>query len=352
MSTLVSFTSEKSPAASLTPAAESHTIRVMRALVTGGTGFLGSHLVERLLEEPEAEVYALVRDPSKLRWLEGIDRVRLLIGDLQNVPALPAGLGCVFHLAGLTKTLKSNAYYTVNRDGTANLLRALEGQSCPPRFVHLGSIAAGGPSAPRRPVREEDAPHPVSPYGESKLMAEAEILKYKDRFPVVTLRAAAVYGPRDEDFLEYFRWMKRGILPLVGPGQKSLSLLYVRDAIRAILMAAKPGVPSGEIFNIADPGIYTWEDIGRTVANLLGKKLIRIHFPLWTAYLASAASEGIGRFGGGAHALNISKYKQMKPDGWLVDVGKARQGLGFESRFSLGEGLGETIAWYLWKGLL
>ena len=324
----------------------------MRVLVTGGTGFLGSHLVERLLEEPGAEVHALVRDPSKLRWLKGIERVRLLPGDLQNLPALPAGLGCVFHLAGLTKTFKASDYYTVNREGTANLLRALEGQSGALRFVHLGSIAAGGPSAPRRPVCEEDAPRPVSPYGESKLMAEAEILKYKDRFLVVILRAAAVYGPRDEDFLEYFRWMKRGILPLVGQRRKSLSLLYVRDAVRAILLAARPEVPSGEIFNIADPRIYTWEDIGRTVAGLLGKKLIPVRFPLWTAYLASAASEGIGRLGGGVSALNVSKYKQMKPDCWVADVRKARQGLGFESRFSLGEGLGETIAWYLWKGLL
>ncbi len=131
-----------------------------------------------------------------------------------------------------------------------------------------------------------------------------------------------------------------------------MSLLYVRDAVRAILLAARPGVPSGEVFNIADPGAYTWEDIGRTVAGLLGKKLVRVRFPLWTAYLASAASEGIGRLGGGASALNVSKYKQMKQAGWVADVRKARQGLGFESRFSLGEGLGETIAWYLWKGLL
>jgi len=336
----------------LTPAAESHTIRVMRVLVTGGTGFLGSHLVERLLEEPGAEVYALVRNPSKLRWLEGIDRVRLLPGDLHNLPALPAGLDCVFHLAGLTKTLNSREYYTVNRDGTANLLRALEKQSCAPRFVHLGSIAAGGPSAPRRPVSEGDPPRPVSPYGESKLMAEREVLKYKDRFPVVTLRAAAIYGPRDDDFLEYFRWMKRGILPLVGQGQKSLSLLYVRDAVRAVLLAAKPTVPSGEVFNIADSRIYSWEDIGQTVAGLLGKKLVRVRLPLWTAYLASAASEGIGRLGGGTSTLNVSMYKQMKQDGWVADVRKARQGLGYESRFRLEEGLGETIAWYLWKGLL
>lgn len=324
----------------------------MRVLVTGGTGFLGSHLVERLLEEPGVEVYALVRDPSRLRWLEGVERVRLLVGDLESVPALPAGLSGVFHLAGLTKTLKPSEYYTVNREGTANLLRALEGQAGALRFVHLSSIAAGGPAAPRRTVGEGDPPRPVSPYGESKLLAEAEVLKYKDRFSIVVLRAAAIYGPRDEDFLEYFRWMRRGILPLVGQGRKSSSLLYVRDAVRAVLVAAKADLPSGGVFNIADPKAYTWEDIGRTVAGLLGKRFVHVRFPLWTAFLASAASEGIGHLGGGATALNLSKYQQMKPDCWVVDVRKAREEMGFETRFSLEEGLGETIAWYLWKGRL
>ena len=324
----------------------------MRVLVTGGTGFLGSHLIDRLLEDPEAEVFALVRDPSRPRWLEGNDRVRLLAGDLMNVPPLPAGLDCVFHLAGLTKTLKSSEYYTVNQKGTASLLRALEGQSGPLRFVHLSSVAAGGPSTPRRPVREDDPPRPVSPYGESKLLAEGEALKYKGRFSVVILRAAAIYGPRDEDFLEYFRWMKRGILPLVGHRLKLLSLCYVQDVIRAISLASRADAAGGEVFNIADPRVYSWEDLGGTVAGILGKKLVHVHIPHWTAFLASAASEGIGRLGGGAHALNVSKYKQMKPDFWVVDVHKAREGLGFETRFSLEEGLGQTIAWYLGRGLL
>lgn len=321
-------------------------------MVTGGTGFLGSHLIDRFLEDPQAEVYALVRDLSKLRWLKGNDRVRLLAGDLRNMPPLPAGLACVCHLAGLTKTLKSSEYYTVNQEGTASLLRALDGQSGPLRFIHLSSVAAGGPSTPRRAVRENDPPRPVSPYGESKLLAEEETLKYRARFSVVILRAAAIYGPRDEDFLEYFRWMKRGILPLVGHRLKSLSLCYVQDVVRAISLASGADVASGEVFNIADPRAFSWEDIGGTVADLLGKKLTHVHIPHWTAFLASAASEGIGRLGGGAHALNLSKYKQMKPDGWVVDVRKAREGLGFETRYSLEEGLGQTIAWYLGQGLL
>jgi nucleoside-diphosphate-sugar epimerase len=324
----------------------------MRVLVTGGTGFLGSHLVEALVEEPGCEVFVLVRDPSKRRWLEGVDGVRLLAGDLENVPVLPAGLSCVYHLGGLTKTLRPSEYYTVNRDGTANLLQALERQSGRLRFVHLSSLAAVGPSSPGRGVSEDDEPRPVSPYGESKLEAEKEVLRYQDRFSVVLLRAAAVYGPRDEDFLEFFRWIRRGIKPILGR-RKILSLLYVRDAVRACLMAGRPGRPSGEIFNIADPRAYGWEDIGRVAAGVLGKKPIPIRLPIWSAYLASVASEGVGRLLGGGNALfNVSKVKQMRAYGWVADVRKARREMRFETVFTLEQGLGETIAWYLWKGLL
>jgi nucleoside-diphosphate-sugar epimerase len=324
----------------------------MRVLVTGGTGFLGSHLVESLLEDRGCDVTALVRDPSKLRWLEGIEGVRILAGDLGNLPGLPAGLDCVFHLAGLTKTLRPSEYYTVNRDGTANLLQALENQSERLRFVHLSSLAAVGPSSPGRGVREDDPPRPVSPYGQSKLEAEAEVLRHRDRFSVVLLRAAAIYGPRDEDFLEFFRWIKRGIRPVLGH-RKSLSLVYVRDAVRACRLAAAPGRPSGEIFNIADPQSLSWEDIGSVAASFLGKKPVPLRLPLWSAYLASVASEGVGRLLGGGNALfNVSKFQQMKPDGWVADARKARREMGFETVFSLEQGLGETIAWYLWKGLL
>src|SRR5512143_2862951 len=324
----------------------------MRVLVTGGTGFLGSHLVESLLEDPGCEVFALARDPSKPRWLEGIDGVRFLAGDLRNLPGLPAGLDCVYHLAGLTKTLRPSEYYSVNRDGTANLLRALKGLGNRPRFVHLSSLAAVGPSTAGRGVREDDPPLPVSIYGESKLAAEAEVLRCADRLSVVILRMAAIYGPRDEDFLEMFRWIRRGIRPVLG-SRKILSLIYVRDAVRACRKAGDPGRPSGEIFNIAHPRTCSWDEVGRIAASFLGKKPLPVRLPVWSAYLASLASEGVGRlFGGGNTLFNMSKARQMKPDAWLADVRKARRELGFEAVFSLEQGLGEAIAWYLWKGLL
>jgi dihydroflavonol-4-reductase len=324
----------------------------MKVLVTGATGFLGGHLVGLLLRNPETEVHALVRNPEKARRLEGAESIRFLRGDLHAVPPLPSGLSVVYHLAGLTKTYKSSLYYTVNQGGTASLFRALSRLSDIPRVVHVSSVAAGGPSSPGRPGREDDPPHPVSPYGLSKLRAEEEASTYRDRFPLTILRMAAVYGPGDEDFLEFFRWIARGILPRFGRGRKSLSLCYVEDAVRAILLAGGSGVPRGEIFNIADARPFTWDDVGEAAARILGRKLIRVRVPNPAAFLACAVSGGIARVRGRATALNLSKYRDMRPESWVADVRKAREILGFEARFSLEEGLTETLGWYRRRGLL
>lgn len=324
----------------------------MRVLVTGGTGFLGSHLVEGLLEAPGTEVFALVRDPGRLRWLEGEARVRLLPGDLRSVPALPEGLAAVYHAAGSTKTLRSSAYYTVNRDGTTNLLRALEDRSDRPRFVHVSSLAAVGPSAPGRAVREDDQPRPVSRYGDSKLQAEKEVLARRDRFPVVILRPGAMYGPRDEDFLQFFRWIGRGLVPVVGPA-RPMSLVHVRDVVRAALLAGRADVASGEVFHVADRTPCTWEDLGRIAARILGTRPVRVRLPLWTAFLAAAAAEASGRLlGRDQGLLNRDKVRLARARGWVADVDKARRLLGFETRVALEQGLEETIAWYRAKGLL
>jgi len=325
---------------------------VMKVLITGGTGFLGSHLVDRLLEDPDTEVHALVRNPSKTRWLEASGRVRILQGTLSNVPPLPAGLSVVYHLAGLTKACKSSDYYTANQAGTANLFCALARADGSPRVVHISSLAAAGPSSAGRPVREDDPPQPVSPYGLSKLLAEGEALAWKDRFPVVILRAAAVYGPRDEDFLKFFSWIRKGILPLYGRRKKTISLCSARDAVRAALAAARADVRSGELFNIAHAQPATWEETGEVAARILGLKPIRVRIPAWVVFLGCAASGGLGRLRGRPAALNLGKYKEMKPEAWEADVRRAREILGFEAQVSLEDGLREAIDWYVRNGLL
>ncbi len=336
----------------LTAERESPTIRAMKVLVTGGTGFIGRHLLDHLRSREDVETFALVRDPRRLEERREGPRFRVLRGDLSSIPPLPPGLDVVFHLAGLTKCADEKDYYTVNAEGTASLVGCLLRQGLRPRLVHLSSLAAGGPSGPGRAVREDDPPRPVSPYGKSKLQAEEAALKCRGELRVSVLRVAAVYGPGDEDFLAYFRYIRKGFLPLLGRRPRYLSLCYVGDVIRAMDLCARPGTAAEGVFNIADPTPYSWEDLGRAAAAVLDKKLVPLRVPMRAFGSAAAIAETLSRVTGKPSPLNRSKYRDARQFGWVADVRKARDVLGFETRTPLPEGIRETIGWYVRKGKL
>ncbi len=316
----------------------------MRAFVTGGTGFIGSHLVDLLLAR-EVEVYALVRNPQKERTLLS-NNVRVLKGDLFSIPALPAGLDLVFHLAGKTRSLKSADYYTVNQQGTASLFHSLLSLKERPKVVMLSSQAAAGPSDGHRPVQESDPPRPITHYGRSKLLAEEEALKFRDRVPLTIIRASAVFGPQDRDFLAYFRMATRGIL-LSFAEKKEGSVIYVKDLAEALFLCASTGLPSGEIFNIADVKPYSWEDLGRAAAATLGRKCRRIRLPSGLIYLFSLLSEASYHLTRKPGLFNRDKYRDLSQQGWLMDVRKASEILAFKPRYSLERAVEETMSWYV-----
>jgi dihydroflavonol-4-reductase len=322
----------------------------MKILITGATGFIGSHLVEAL-SDTDAEIYALVRDPGRMMPAPTI-RIRVLKGDLHGVPELPAGLDIVYHLAGLTKALKSKDYYTVNAKGTASLFDALEAQGQHPKVVVLSSLAAGGPSEKGGRRKESDSPEPVTPYGRSKLGGEEEALARRDRFPVVLLRVAAVYGPRDRDFLNLFRYVEKGILPSLGSIKQYFSLCYVKDVVRALLLAGEKSLKSGEIFNIAEPEPRTLDEMGRAASAIMGLKPKRIVIPLGLAYAGALASEFLSTMSRKPSPINRDKYRDYRQAGWAADVAKATARLGFRADTGLEQGLKETIGWYRENGWL
>ncbi len=322
----------------------------MRVFLTGATGFIGNHLVNLLLARG-MEIYSLVRNPAKASWADR-KGVHLLTGDIFRIPALPSGVDIVYHLAGKTKAHHASDYYTVNKDGTASLFRALEAAGVRPRrVVHLSSLAAAGPSHSDSGVRESDPPRPVTPYGRSKLQAEEIALHYKNRFPVVIVRACAIYGPGDTDWLDFFRWVNRGILPRV-QARKLVSICYVKDLVEALELCGTKDLASGEIINIADPRPYTWEELGIAAGRALGKRLRRITLPMAFFYLAAALSEMQSRVRGKPGIFSRDKYIDLKQPGWVANVDKARQLLSFETRFDLDTGLQETMAWYREKNFL
>lgn len=319
----------------------------MKAFITGATGFIGSHLIDYYLSnDKNIEIFALVRNPNNLKWLTGLN-INFLEGDLFSIPSLPSDLDYVLHLAGLTSSSNLADYYTVNQQGTASLFQSLYSQKiCPKKIVFLSSLSAVGPSSDCKPVKENSLPHPITPYGNSKLKAEQEAIKFKDIFPIVILRAAAIFGPRDKDFLSYFRFIKKGLLPTIFQA-RLLSLCYVKDLVRAIDLSSQKELRSGEIINIADSQAYSWDELGKAAGEAMGKKLKKVKIPISSFYIIAIIYEIISNLTKKRSLLNQYKIKEMKERCWIADVQKAKEKLSFQPYYSLKKAAQETIDWYI-----
>jgi nucleoside-diphosphate-sugar epimerase len=319
-----------------------------RALVTGGTGFVGSHLVDLLLRKGY-DVTCLVRDPERLRWLKGRN-VTLVRGDCSDTGALAdavSKVATVYHLAGLTKTSRTREFYEVNHLGTRNILEACAKHNPGlKRFVLMSSLAAAGPSRDGRPVREADVPHPVSDYGKSKLLAEQETQKHKERFSIVVLRPSAVYGPRDTDMYELFRWASRGVMLDVAGGDRFINPCYVEDLAAATLFAGVKDVESGSIYFVAENRVYSWNEFRNTLFETGGVSARVVRFPYPAAYLVGLVYEIGGLVTGRAPIMNRQKVREAAQKYWICDVEKTERELGFEPAYPLERGLTVTWQWY------
>ncbi len=318
----------------------------MKVFVTGGTGFIGSHLVDSLLAEGNIEIYALVRDLQNPKWLEGRE-IHFLEGDLRSLPSIPEDVDTIFHLAGSTKVRKPADYYTVNQEGSASLFQALVDQNLSPRrLVVLSSLAAAGPSRTDRAVQEDDPPQPLTPYGRSKLAGEQEAHRFKDRFPLTIVRVGPVYGPRDRDFLTLFRMIQKGIMPTFGSAGHKVSLCYVKDLVEALKLTVRDKDPSGEIYNIGDPEPYSWDEFGSAAGKALGRTPRMVRFPLPLVYLVALMSEATCTLTRKVSILDRNKIREMRQDAWVADMSKAQEQLGFKVEYPLEQALQETVDWY------
>jgi len=299
------------------------------------------------------EVYALVRKSSDLRWLQG-KRVNFIYGDLTGKERLPSldGFDNIFHLGGATRALRRIDFYRINRDGTEKLLDAACKIKGLKRFVYLSSQAAAGPSPADRPQIEDDTPSPVSPYGESKLLAEQAVLLCRDSFHVTILRPCAVYGPRDTYMLELFKPISRGFLPSLGKGPMYLSFCYVEDLVQTLVLSVQSDHPSGEVFFIADGEKYTLDTFAGLVSSELGVRFRKIHIPVRAARFYAILADGWALVTKRPAVFSRNKCAEGIQQNWVCNIEKAKTKLGFRPGFHLEKGVKLTLQWYKEKGWL
>ncbi|MCU0275317.1 MAG: NAD-dependent epimerase/dehydratase family protein [Acidobacteria bacterium] len=323
----------------------------MNILVTGGTGFVGRHLIAALEEGGGNRLHALVRDSHRFAASSFSAAVAPLRGDLFTSEPFPEDIDTVFHLAAVTKAATPGEFRRVNVEGTRALLEKLKPLKKLQRVVLLSSLAAAGPTRGNDPLREDMTAAPISLYGRSKL-AQEEMVATHCPAPYVILRAPIVFGPGDMDMLDAFRFAARGIMPLLGRRARRYSLIYVKDLARAMVAVAF-GPCRNEIFYAANPDAVEWRELLEQAARLLGRgKTRKIVIPEALGRILAEFSEQRMRILGKKAIFNRDKFSEMKHPVWVCSAAKIEAMLHFQPRFPLLAALQETIGWYREQGFL
>ena len=320
------------------------------ALVTGGTGFVGSHLIEALLGRGD-RVRALVRSPAKAEAL-GFSGVEWLPGDLDDRPALDRasrGAEVIYHAAGLVAVRSDAEGMAANRDGTERLIDSARDTGA--RVVFVSSLAAGGPSEPGRPASGNETSHPVTAYGRSKLAAEAVVRS--GPLPWVIVRPPTVYGPRDRELFRVFRGIARyGVAPVFGRGEQQLSLVYATDLAQAIVAAGTVAGAAGQTFCPAHPEVVTSSELVRAIAEAARRRLRIIRIPVPIGRIMLHATGAVAGLTGRTTLLNRDKGNEFFAPAWTCDPTPFERISGWRAAFDLPAGAAATFQWYRQAGWL
>ncbi len=318
------------------------------AVVTGGNGFVGSHLVDLLLEK-NFVVKCIVRETSNLKWLKGKEVEIFTSGlfDIENLKKILVNADFLFHVAGVVKSKDEGGYFKGNVKTTENLLSVLtEVNPNIEKVVIVSSQTACGPSMDGKPCDENTKPHPITTYGKSKLEEENTAKKYMDKLNITIVRAPAVYGQRDTEIYLVLKTYKNGIMTLVGFNKKLVSIIHVKDLVRGIYLAAVSKNSIGEIYFISSEKFYDWIQISKVIEKAMNKKAVILRIPHFLVYTIAAIAQFFAIFSSKAATFNLEKARDFVQQYWICDISKAKKDFGYTQEISLEDGMKQTVEWY------
>ncbi len=320
----------------------------MKILLTGASGFVGSHILDSLRQRGLATAL-LLRATSNQRFIQShLPDVEVRpgsIGDPESLRQALVGITHVIHCAGAIKAGRVAEFYEVNQAGTRNVVEAVNGQGGQvQRLVHISSLAAAGPAMREKPAREDDAPGPVSEYGKSKLAGELEVRNHC-RAECVILRPPAVYGPRDGEFLRLFRAVRNHLLPKPGVAQ-ALSLVFVRDLAEAVVTCLDHPAVTGKTYFVASREVVTTQAIAEEIAAQIEVWTLPVPLPSVLWWPICLAQELWSRLTGKSTGLSLQKLPELRAPGWVCDGTRLERETGCACATTLKVGIAETLSWY------
>jgi len=320
----------------------------LNILITGASGFVGSHLVEYAVAQSNF-VISGVRSSTNLAHLQGLNTIvqplsyasePQLIVELNSLKDRFGKIDLVIHNAGLTKSVDRASLFEVNQHTTIRLAKSIvsSGLLSPGgKFIYVSSLAARGPSA---------LLEPVTTYGRSKLHAERELLKLD--LPTVIVRPTAVYGPGDTEFLKLFKVLKLRIAPTLSHPKQKLTFIYVKDLAR-LLVDFAPLLPSKSIIAVTDNDVYTPSQFYKAIGESIGINPLQIRIPSLLVAGYAHFNVSVAKVFRHRPTLNPEKLRELIGD-WDLQIEDNRpEGFYFTD---LNQGLAETAGYYKTLGLL
>jgi len=326
----------------------------VNVFVTGGTGFVGAHLVKALRARGDT-VTALVRQPALAARLGWGDAVRLVQGDLDDEAALragSAGADVVYHVAGKIAARNAAEFMATNRDGTANVLEAARDAGAR-RFLFVSSLAVAGPTTPGHPIDETRPPQPVTDYGRSKHAAEVLVRAMPASLPWTIVRPPVVYGEWDRGTVKIFQLARRGVVPVFGDGSQELSVIHAEDLARSLIAAATSPAASGRVYFAAHRATTTSRALVLAAGRALGGREPRVvPVPPFVARGVLWAVGTLAHIAGRPTLLSADKANEYLAPAWTCRSDALTRDTGWQAEIELETGLRRAANWYREVGWL
>lgn len=328
----------------------------MNILITGATGFIGSHIFDELIKKGH-RVKCLIRENSNTRWLDN-KNIEIIKSDFVNYDLIKSKLediDIVIHVAGIIAALNYHEFYKVNAEGTKLLLNSVAKYSKQfKKIIYISSQTVGGPAKDlNSPISEDDPPNPLTSYAKSKFQAEQFIINSDYGVKYSILRPSAVFGERDPGIVQIFQMVKKGFAPLMGLDKKYLNLIYGKDLAIATVNCIENAQSDNQIYYIAGQEKLNWDFLMDEIKIAVNNpRAIKLKVPNPIVLSVGYINEKISQITNQPQIFNYDKAIDFTRKYWICNTDKARNEINLKTDSNISDLLKMTANWYKKNGWL